>query len=140
VFQFFFTLGVMTSYWIDYAVAKHLESSSLQWRVPVALQLVPGGILGLGMLLTKESVRWLVKRGDHEGALASLTWIRGDEDHAIVKQECVYPHNRGLIYGFANSPNKRIGWMRSSRVSEKKRASPRASHGKNTSCRPTGGD
>jgi hypothetical protein len=92
VFQFFFTLGVMTSYWVDYAVAKHIEPSTRQWRIPVALQLAPGGLLGLGMLLTKESVRWLAKKGDLEGAMASLTWVRGDEDAAVVRAECVHTY------------------------------------------------
>ncbi|KAF7559270.1 hypothetical protein G7046_g4875 [Stylonectria norvegica] len=77
MFQFFFTLGVMTSYWVDYGVAKHVAPSSTQWRIPVGLQLVPGGILGLGMLLTKESVRWLAKVGRHDEALESLIWVRG---------------------------------------------------------------
>ncbi|KAK2598075.1 hypothetical protein QQS21_005786 [Conoideocrella luteorostrata] len=85
-FQFFFTLGVFTSYWIDYAVAEHMPSTSAQWRVPVGLQLVPGGILGLGMLLTKESTRWLAKKGRHEDAMASLVWVRGG-DSPEVQQE-----------------------------------------------------
>ncbi|KAH7145957.1 general substrate transporter [Dactylonectria estremocensis] len=87
MFQFFFTLGVFTSYWIDYAVAKHMESTTAQWRVPVGLQLVPGGFLGLGMLLTKESTRWLAKVGRHEEALESLVWVRGGELTPEVQAE-----------------------------------------------------
>ena len=41
------------------------------------LQLAPGAILGLGMLLTKESTRWLAKVGRREEALKSLVWVRG---------------------------------------------------------------
>ncbi|KAL2222506.1 hypothetical protein M432DRAFT_672160 [Thermoascus aurantiacus ATCC 26904] len=87
IFQFFFTMGVMTSYWVDYAVGKHLEPSTRQWQIPVGLQLVPGGILGLGMLLCKESTRWLAKRGRNEEALQSLIWVRGGEDTPEVRQE-----------------------------------------------------
>ncbi|KIW87690.1 uncharacterized protein Z519_11664 [Cladophialophora bantiana CBS 173.52] len=86
MFQFFFTLGVMTSYWVDYGVSQDLPPSSKQWRIPIGLQLVPGGLLGLGMLLTKESVRWLAKRGHHEEAMASLVWVRG-EDTVETKEE-----------------------------------------------------
>ncbi|XXH02914.1 hypothetical protein Hte_009304 [Hypoxylon texense] len=90
MFQLFFTLGVMTSYWIDYAVSKHMQPSTAQWQIPVGLQLAPGGILGLGMLLTKESPRWLAKKGRREDAMKSLTWIRGgaspevDEEFAEI--------------------------------------------------------
>ncbi|CAK7221314.1 hypothetical protein SEUCBS140593_004529 [Sporothrix eucalyptigena] len=87
LFQFFFTLGVMTSYWVDYGVSKHIPgTTSRQWQIPVGLQLVPGGILGLGMLLTKESVRWLATKKRDEEALASLIWVRG-EDTPAVRQE-----------------------------------------------------
>jgi MFS family permease len=85
-FQFFFTLGVFTSYWVDYGVAQHLGPTSTQWRIPVGLQLVPGGILGLGMLLTRESTRWLAMKGRHEEAMASLVWVRGG-DSPEVQQE-----------------------------------------------------
>lgn len=88
MFQFFFTLGVMTSYWIDYGVSTHIpKSSSAQWQIPVGLQLVPGAILGLGMLLTRESTRWLATKGRNEDALASLIWVRGGEDTLQVREE-----------------------------------------------------
>ncbi|KAG9252852.1 general substrate transporter [Emericellopsis atlantica] len=83
MFQFFFTLGVMTSYWIDYAVSEHVPDSTAQWQIPVGMQLVPGAILGLGMLLTTESVRWLAKQGRHEEAMKSLAWVRGGEDDEV---------------------------------------------------------
>ncbi|KAI4860006.1 putative MFS sugar transporter [Hypoxylon rubiginosum] len=86
MFQFFFTLGVMTSYWVDYGVSEHLGPTTQQWQIPIGLQLVPGGILGLGMLLTKESTRWLAKSGRTEEALQSLIWVRGGDD-AEVREE-----------------------------------------------------
>lgn len=85
-FQFFFTLGVMTSYWIDYAVEKHMGETTAQWQVPVGLQLVPGAILGLGMLVTKESPRWLAKQGRHEDALKALSWVRGGETEEVREE------------------------------------------------------
>ncbi|SPQ21498.1 c85be177-f7e5-4f44-876e-fa3418e71205 [Thermothielavioides terrestris] len=86
-FQFFFTLGVMTSYWIDYAVSKYIPNDhSAQWQIPVGLQLVPGAILGFGMLLTKESTRWLAKTGQHEAALQSLIWVRGGDSSEIREE------------------------------------------------------
>lgn len=89
MFQFLFTCGVMTSYWVDYGVSSHIPPSTKQWQIPIGLQLVPGGILGLGMLLTKESTRWLAKRGRTEEALESLVWVRGGEDTVEVREEYV---------------------------------------------------
>lgn len=75
--QFFFTLGVMTSYWVDYAVEEHMEPTTPQWQDPIGLQLVPGAVLGIGMLFAKESVRWLAVKGRNEEGFASLAWICG---------------------------------------------------------------
>ncbi|GAB1201983.1 hypothetical protein APSETT445_000581 [Aspergillus pseudonomiae] len=87
-FQGFFVLGVFFSYWIDYAVEKHIpETSDSQWQIPIGLQLVPGGILGFGMLFLKESVRWLAKKGRHDEAMRSLVWIRGGEETEEVRAE-----------------------------------------------------
>ncbi|VUC27428.1 unnamed protein product [Clonostachys rosea] len=86
MFQFFFTLGVMTSYWIDYGVKKHISDVTAQWQIPVGLQIVPGAILGFGMLLTKESTRWLAQNGRHDEALASLSWVRGGESEEVRKE------------------------------------------------------
>ncbi|KAK4938595.1 hypothetical protein LTR10_021026 [Elasticomyces elasticus] len=82
MFQFFFTLGVMTSYWINYAVSK-MPTGTRQWQIPVGLQLVPGAILALGMLTLPESVRWLAKRGRLEDAMKSLVWIRGGDSPEV---------------------------------------------------------
>ncbi|KAK1485408.1 hypothetical protein CPAR01_12184 [Colletotrichum paranaense] len=86
MFQFFFTMGVMTSYFVDYGVSKHVKSSTRQWQIPVGLQLVPGAILGLGMLLCKESTRWLARTGRREEALQSLIWVRGGDAPEVQEE------------------------------------------------------
>ena len=85
--QWLFVWGVLLSYWVDYGVKVGMsDSSSSQWQVPVGLQAVPAGILGLGLLTQPESVRWLVKKGHVEEGWKSLTWIRAS-DSADVKAE-----------------------------------------------------
>lgn len=77
--QWFFALGVMLSYWIDYAVKITLPVSSKQWQIPVGLQIVPAGVLALGLFGMPESVRWLAKKGRFDEAWESLKWIRASE-------------------------------------------------------------
>lgn len=84
-FQWFFTFGIFISYWVDYGVALG-QSNTRQWQIPIGLQLVPGALLGLGMLTLKESTRWLTKKGRHEEALESLQWIRADDSQAVLDE------------------------------------------------------
>lgn len=86
-FQWFFTLGIFVSYWVDYGVALGAGTSSRQWQIPIGLQLVPGALLGLGMLTLKESTRWLTKKGRHAEALESLAWIRGVDGHLHEEEQ-----------------------------------------------------
>lgn len=84
-YQFMFTIGILISYWIDYAM-KFIPSGPAQWQIPIALQLVPGGLMGLGVLTLEESVRWLVSKGQHEQARRSLEWIRASSDKTVVDE------------------------------------------------------
>lgn len=88
-FQFMFTIGIFISYWIDYAVG-FMPPQTAQWQIPIALQLVPGGLMGLGVLTLHESVRWLVSNGELHRASKSLEWIRasssGDEDGVVADE------------------------------------------------------
>lgn len=42
----------------------------------MAIQLLPGGLLGIGALFLKESPAWLIRRGRDGEALAVLSWLR----------------------------------------------------------------
>ncbi|GIJ99802.1 hypothetical protein Aspvir_003805 [Aspergillus viridinutans] len=67
-YQFTYTIGILVSYWIDYAV-KFMPASPAQWQIPIALQLVPGALMGLGTTT-------LPGERDHARAHSSLLWIR----------------------------------------------------------------
>lgn len=81
--QWLFALGVMISYWIDYAVQQTLPVSSAQWQIPIGLQLVPATVLALGLFTQPESVRWLAKKERFDEAWQSLTWMRASDGKHI---------------------------------------------------------
>ncbi|KAI0477347.1 general substrate transporter [Xylariaceae sp. FL0804] len=86
-FQWFYTFGIFTSYWVDYGVKKGIsDSAAKQWQIPIGLQLVPAAFLGFGMLTISESTRWLTGKGRHDEAWKSLQWIRADSSQATVDE------------------------------------------------------
>jgi sugar porter (SP) family MFS transporter len=88
LFQEFLVIGSTFAYWLNYGVALHIPESTKQWRIPVAIQLIPGGFLFIGLWFLKESPRWLVSRGRVEEATASLAYMRCESptDPEIVKE------------------------------------------------------
>ncbi|KAF2170887.1 hypothetical protein M409DRAFT_63918 [Zasmidium cellare ATCC 36951] len=79
-YQLLFTLGIFTSYWVDYGVASDIsKTKSSQWQIPIGLQILPAGLLGLGTLTLKESTRWLATKEKYDKAWESLKWIRADD-------------------------------------------------------------
>ena len=61
---------------LDYGVALHIKPSTMQWRIPVGIQMIPGGLMLIGLFFLKESPRWLTKKGRHQEAAKSLAWVR----------------------------------------------------------------
>lgn len=50
--------------------------SEASWRLPLALQIVPALILGIGMLYFPESPRWLLMKQKDDKSLAVLSKLR----------------------------------------------------------------
>ncbi|KAF4596319.1 hypothetical protein EYR38_007696 [Pleurotus pulmonarius] len=77
--QLAITFGIMVSFWIDFGT-NYIKSGGVQseaaWRIPLALQLVPAIILGIGILFMPFSPRWLVNKGRDEEALKVLSAAR----------------------------------------------------------------
>lgn len=88
LFQEFLVIGSTFAYWLNYGVALHIKPSTKQWRIPVAIQLIPGGFLLIGLFFLKESPRWLMKQGRYEEATNSLAYMRQEDpnDPDIVKE------------------------------------------------------
>ncbi|KAI0033480.1 hexose transport-related protein [Vararia minispora EC-137] len=111
LFQFAVCLGIMISYWIGYGTNFISATSSVSWRIPLAVQCLPALLLMFGVWLIPESPRHLVNIGQEERARAVLAYIRrtGPDDELMnielteIKAEAIfgeaerYPHlvNRG---------------------------------------------
>lgn len=88
LFQEFLVIGSTFAYWLNYGVSLHVAPSTKQWRIPVGIQLIPGGFLFIGLFFLKESPRWLVKQGRYEEATSSLAYMRQDQsdDPEVLKE------------------------------------------------------
>jgi MFS transporter, SP family, galactose:H+ symporter len=75
LFQLAITVGILVAYLVDYAFA-----ASEQWRWMLGLAVIPGAMLGLGMLYMPETPRWLAKTGKMDTARKVLKRIRGTEN------------------------------------------------------------
>lgn len=72
----------------QYSVSTWKNPTDKQWRTSMAIQMIPGGLLFLGMLFQKESPRYLISRGRQEEAVEALTYIRQlPLDHPVVATE-----------------------------------------------------
>ncbi|KAH7887856.1 general substrate transporter [Phlebopus sp. FC_14] len=77
------SFGIMVSYWVDFGL-YWASSSSAQWRVPIALQIVFALVMIFGMGFLPESPRWLVKHGRNAEAVAVISAL---EDKPVTDSE-----------------------------------------------------
>ncbi|KAF7731871.1 hypothetical protein EC973_007702 [Apophysomyces ossiformis] len=88
LWQFLIVLGIMVSYWVDYACLRHIPTGESQWRVPLAIAIVPGGLLAIGMVFLPESLRWLAYRERMEDVKKTLVRLRDlPEDDPMIQKE-----------------------------------------------------
>ncbi|KAL9708939.1 hypothetical protein Ac2012v2_007755 [Leucoagaricus gongylophorus] len=84
LFQIMVATGVMISYFVNYGIGIHISESVLIWRIPFGLQLIPAGIMALGILTIKESPRWLASVGRNQEALENLAYLRREPEDSLV--------------------------------------------------------
>ncbi|KAJ4500987.1 general substrate transporter [Lentinula lateritia] len=76
LFQVMVASGIMISYFINLGVGLHVKNNPKIWRIPFGLQLVPAGMMALGLLTVKESPRYLASVGRNEEAINNLAYLR----------------------------------------------------------------
>ena len=76
------------STWVGYGSGVASNSSSIQWRLPLAVQCIPCGILALGIMFMPESPRHLMETDREEEALAVLRKLHynGHNDEYLLQE------------------------------------------------------
>ncbi|KAF8488825.1 hypothetical protein F5888DRAFT_1870121 [Russula emetica] len=87
-------------YFINFGISLHILNSSRIWHIPFAFQLVPTGIMALGLLTVPESPCWLASKGCSNEALKNLAYLRRrlpsfqDILHELAKIEAALAEER----------------------------------------------
>lgn len=66
-------VGTFVAYWIDFGLSY--VDSSVQWRFPVAFQILFAILVSAGAMMLPESPRWFVMRGHDKEALEVLAQL-----------------------------------------------------------------
>lgn len=69
-------IGGLVGFWINYGVLNTMPATHAQWIIPFAVQLIPAGLMFIGLFFIRESPRWLMGRGQRDHALRNLCYIR----------------------------------------------------------------
>lgn len=87
--QLFNVTGICLSFFVNYGIDLQIKSlSSAKWRIPTALQMLPGVFLMVGIVFQNESPRWLVEKNRIKDAAKALAHVRGKPvDDKDVQQE-----------------------------------------------------
>ena len=73
--EFAIVVGIVVAFWITYGT--RYMSSEWSWRLPFLIQMIPGFILGAGIMFLPFSPRWLSSKGRDDEALQNLSRLRG---------------------------------------------------------------
>jgi len=86
--QFMLGVGALCASWIGYG-CFHAYSGPLGWRIPLGIQVIPAGLLGLLIFFFPESPRWLIDHGKTEQGLQVLANLHanGDINDSFVRAE-----------------------------------------------------
>ncbi len=79
-YQTILQFSALVGFWGAFASNAIFPSlSPFQWELPVAIQLLPGGLLLLGTMIIPESPRFLAERSRSLKAEDALAWLRGSK-------------------------------------------------------------
>ncbi|KAF2758238.1 putative MFS monosaccharide transporter [Pseudovirgaria hyperparasitica] len=78
--------GIVVAYWITYGTRE--IAGDWSFRLPFLLQILPGVVLGIGILWLPFSPRWLAMKGRDQEALKSLGTLRQqpESDSRVIQE------------------------------------------------------
>lgn len=83
-----YSLSSVSRVFVLVGVSLHIKEGPRIWRIGFGFQLVPAGIMCIGLLFVKESPRWLASKGRAAEALANLAYLRKlHPEHEEVRLE-----------------------------------------------------
>jgi len=84
--EFSIVTGIVIAFWITYGT--QYMSGEWSWRLPFLLQLIPGFVLGVGIIFLPFSPRWLASKGRDNDALTSLAKLRqcSQDDPRVIQE------------------------------------------------------
>ena len=96
LFEAAYQVGSVIGFWINYGITQHISStSSTSWRIPMAFQLVPSGMLLIGGFFLHESPLWLMRKHKDEQAYTVLEDLRKlHRDDPYIQEEVAMIRSR----------------------------------------------
>ncbi|KZO96297.1 putative hexose transport-related protein [Calocera viscosa TUFC12733] len=88
-FEIAYQCASVIGFWINYGIGQNMDSNlSEAWRIPMAVQLIPAGMLGIMSIFFVETPQFLFKRGRDEQAIKNLVWLRDlPVEHRYVQED-----------------------------------------------------
>ncbi|KAI4624106.1 uncharacterized protein J4E88_005413 [Alternaria novae-zelandiae] len=86
--EFSIVLGIVIAFWTTYGT--RFMAGEWSWRLPFLIQMIPGLILGAGIVFLPFSPRWLASKGRDDEALVVLGKLRKlpTDDPRIFQEWC----------------------------------------------------
>lgn len=86
--EFSIVLGIVVAFWTTYGT--RYMAGEWAWRLPFLIQMIPGLILGVGIVFLPFSPRWLASKGRDEEALQVLGKLRKlpTNDSRVFQEWC----------------------------------------------------
>ena len=105
-FESSYQIGAVIGFWINFGIVHNIDQTkSVAWRIPMGVQLIPAGLLAIGIPFLRKSPVWLLKKGRIESALNVYNYYRNlPIDHPYIAEDVAFvrgqiEHERAVTIG-----------------------------------------